>query len=224
FQDKRRLGCDRAEKAIAGRNLLFTPNGAAYKRFPRSAGQQRESQAVQFLESRDQRIILIETLAEAEPGVEHDVSTLQSGRNRYPRPLFQFGLNQGDDIFGWRQNAPLLWASAHVHEHGPALEISQRTDHLRVPVESADVVHDFRAGIYRSASHRRFVRVHGNYSGRASLLEIGDDRNDALQLRFGTHGWSRAEMFGVNTFGRFDPGSRTCRLSADVDNICALIH
>src|SRR5437764_12362447 len=66
FQDKRRLGCDRAEKAIAGRNLLFTPNGAAYKRFPRSAGQQRESQAVQFLEVSDQRIILIETLAEAE--------------------------------------------------------------------------------------------------------------------------------------------------------------
>ena len=88
----------------------------------------------------------------------------------------------------------------------------------------ADLLMVLSAGIYRSASHRRFVRVHGNYSGRASLLEIGDDRNDALQLRFGTYGWSRAEMFGVNTFDRFDPGSRTCRLSADVDNICALIQ
>ncbi len=180
---------------------------------------------MQFAETADQRIVLFETLAEAEAGIKHDALAANPGEDGLLGPVFQFTLHQQNDIPGRRQRAPFLGTSAHVHQDRAAFEIGDGLGHLPVPAKAADVVHNLSAGAYGGAGHAGFVGVDGEKRGRNLFLQFGDDGKDAPEFFFYAHRGSAGREFRtlrlIHRLRRVGANSGTgaCRFTADVDDI-----
>src|SRR5579883_2033845 len=74
---------------------------------------------MKFFEATQQGIILLEVLAEAEPGIEHDALALYTGHGGFVGPVAQLALYQHHDVRDGRERAPFFRAAAHVHQDTP---------------------------------------------------------------------------------------------------------
>ena len=128
-----------------------------FREVPASSG---KPSRLQFAETPQQWVVLLETFSESEAGVEHNPFAPHSRQHCFLRPLLEFPFHQQHNVAWRRKRAPLFRAPSHVHQNRAAFEFGDRLCHSRVPAKSADVVHDLRSGSHRRASHIRFVSVH----------------------------------------------------------------
>ena len=135
---------------------------------------------MEFLQPLQQRIILLEVLAEAQAGIDYDSRTLYSQTHCLLGPLAEFALDQQNDVCGGLQVVPFLRPATHVHQHRAALQFAQSFAHLRIPAESADVVHNLSTGLDRRFRNLGLIGVYRDDSIGFLLLERLDDRNYSL--------------------------------------------
>src|SRR5258708_7406584 len=90
-------------------------------------------------------MILLEAFSEAEAGIEGDSLPSNARQHRRLRPVSEFALDLQNNISGRRQGSPVFGTSAHMHENRATFEFGDRTSHLRIPTEGADVVDNLGA-------------------------------------------------------------------------------
>ncbi len=93
---------------------------------------------------------------------------------------------------------PLLGAPSHVHQHGSAFYFGNRSSHLRIPAQPADIVNDLGSRSNSSVRHAGLVGVDGNDSVGTLFLDCSNHGQHPpqfllgadLDFRTGTRGFS----------------------------------
>src|SRR5512133_393920 len=134
---------------------------------------------------REQGMILLEVLPEAEARVEHDPVPGDARVDGASDDIREIAFYGADYIHQCRKAAPLMGASTSVHEDGAAAEAGDGLRHGVVPGEAADVVHDLATGLNGRARDRSLIRVDGEDCVGTFALDARDDRQNAAHLLLG---------------------------------------
>ena len=192
------------------------------ERFARGSRQQWETQPLQLVEMRQQRIVLFEVLAEAEAGIEHDARALHAALEGHLHAVGQIMLHQRDDV---RFDAAACATAPGVPRvciiTTPHCSSAQVAAICGSHCKRADVVDDLRARADGCARDLRFVRVDGDQG-------VGTGTQDRLRspAACGANSSSSADH-GACVAGRFVASharSRPRRFAADVEDVGALVQ
>ena len=96
----------------------------------------------------EDRIVIVEALAEAEAWVENELIVGNASGCRGFDASLHAGDDEGEDFVKseWREMGPFVRAATGVHEDGSAAEGGAGGGHGRIPEVAADVVDDFGSG------------------------------------------------------------------------------
>ena len=135
----------------------------AEERFSADAGQERTAEREQFGLAGQQRVVLVEALAESVAGIENDGFGRDSRRGRVAG-CGQSGCTAASNSSGssWVCVRHSSGTAARVHQHNARAQLRANGRHLRIPREAADVIHDFGAGLQGSAGGGGLVGVDGD--------------------------------------------------------------
>ena len=165
---------------------------------------------MKVVEVGEERVVVVEALAEAEAGVEDELIAGDAcGDCGLDAPL-EAGADEGEDFVRgeWREVGPFVRAASGVHEDGSATEGGAGGGHGRVPEVAADVVDDLGSGFHGCLSRCGVEGVDGE-DGAGSLFENGlDDGEDAGLLFVG------GERGGVGAGG----------FAADVEDFSSVVE
>jgi len=151
------VGCGGSvETGFGGRRVPLVDDGLRWdlsegvgeEALARGSDEKGETELVELVEVGEDRIVIVEALAEAETGVENELIVGNaSGFCGFDASL-QAGDDEGEDFVWseWRETGPFVRAATGVHEDGSAAEGGAGGGHGRIPEVAADVVDDFGSG------------------------------------------------------------------------------
>ncbi len=134
-RDAEHVGGDGAGQALLG----LGGDHLADQRLARGAEQQREAEPADFAKPGQRRQILLERLAEADAGVEHDAVGADAGFRRALQRVLEEADDVGDDV------DRAVDHRAVVHDDDTGIVGGRDMRHIRIAQQAPDIVEDRRA-------------------------------------------------------------------------------
>ena len=114
--------------------------------------QHRHAEVAEGLDVAQQREVVVEVLAEADPRVDAEAVAGHAGSHRRADARSEEVPHLGDDVHVRGVFLHRLGLALHVHQDEPRAGLAHQPEHLRVGARG-DVVHDRGAGLERGPSH-----------------------------------------------------------------------
>src|SRR2546426_5907912 len=149
-----------ARRQRAREPIAFRPAGESPdKPLARDADHDRASDRDDLVQAAQELEVVVEGLAEADPGVEPDSLLGDSLTDRKLEPLLQKGLDLRHDVLIGRRLLHRLGVALHVEQADLYARLAHHRRHLRVPSKRGDVVYERGARRQRLTRDRGFVGV-----------------------------------------------------------------
>ena len=157
----------------------------AEERLARGADHERAAEAVSSSSRAQQLEVVLERLAEADPGVELDrAPRARPARDRGVHPLLQERLDVGDDVVVARVVLHRARLAEHVHQAAVEAAVGDEAGQLRLVPEGGDVVDVGRARVDRRLGDGELHRVDRDRARRrASPATTGTTRSSSSSTR-----------------------------------------
>jgi hypothetical protein len=175
------------------------------ERFARGSGEDRQIEAREFAEPRENFRVLLAPLAKADAGIDDDAKHVHTGAAGAVDGCLQIFDDGSHNILQRSERSPRLGPAAHVVEDDAGVVFDNGFDQQRIEGKTTGIVDDIDAEFERAFGDFRFVSVDGDGDGEL-IAQAFENRNQAAKLLGGIDGLST----GTSGFG------------SDVDDISAL--